>query len=248
MLNDRSLRALAGVHPDLVRVVTRAAEITGQPFIVTEGRRTIERQRQLVAKGASKTLRSRHLTGHALDVAALVPCVAGLRPDGGTVSWDDHLYAPIAAAMKRAADELGVPIEWGGDWTSFCDTPHFQLPWAAYPATDMASHARPPQTAAADSWHTETMAAANVPAPPVSMLTSKTGNTAVLQGMTGAGLKADAMVDAFTEVAQSASEFSFEAFAFALLRSPKFWAGLFMTVSAAYVWLERHDKRKKWGI
>lgn len=128
-LSAASQMKLAGVHPDLVRVVRRAAEITTADFIVTEGTRTLARQKQLVAAGASRTLRSRHLPGKAgvacaVDLAALV---------GGKVRWDWPLYAKLAAAMKQAAKDLGVPIEWGGDWKSFKDGPHFQLPWSKYP-------------------------------------------------------------------------------------------------------------------
>jgi peptidoglycan L-alanyl-D-glutamate endopeptidase CwlK len=122
-LDARSLRKLEGVHPDLVRVVNAAAE--GMPFIVTEGLRTPEKQAKLVAAGASQTLRSRHLTGHAVDLAVLVD---------GDVRWDWPLYAKLAKAMKAAAKAEKVPLEWGGDWTSFKDGPHFQLPWAKYPA------------------------------------------------------------------------------------------------------------------
>ncbi|KXX64031.1 M15 family metallopeptidase [Marichromatium gracile] len=116
--STRSERALAGVHDDLVRVARRALELTEVDFVVTEGRRTEARQRALVAAGASRTLRSRHLTGHALDVAAWV--------DGG-VRWDWPLYPRIAAAFKAAAAELGVAIRWGGDWPRFRDGPHFEL-------------------------------------------------------------------------------------------------------------------------
>ena len=123
MMDARSERNLKGVHPDLVRVVRRAAKKAD--FIVTEGLRTVARQKQLVAAGASKTMNSRHITGHAIDVAALV---------GGKVRWDWPLYAKLAKAMKAAAKAEKVPIEWGGDWTSFKDGPHFQLPWAKYPA------------------------------------------------------------------------------------------------------------------
>lgn len=119
-LDQKSLDKLKGVHPDLVKVVKRAAEVTDTDFIVTEGLRTLERQRTLVAAGASRTMRSRHLTGHAIDLAAKV---------GGKVRWDWPLYYKLATAMKRAAKELGVKIEWGGDWKSFKDGPHFQLPW-----------------------------------------------------------------------------------------------------------------------
>lgn len=123
-IDQRSETSLKGIHPDLVRVVRRAAEITGTDFIVTEGLRTKERQIQLLASGASQTMRSRHLTGHAVDLAAKV---------GNEVRWDWPLYHKLAAAMKRAAHEVGVQIEWGGDWTKFKDGPHFQLPWKAYP-------------------------------------------------------------------------------------------------------------------
>ncbi|MDU0338320.1 M15 family metallopeptidase [Bosea rubneri] len=130
-LNERSEKNLVGVHPDLVKVVRKAAELTAVSFIVTEGVRTLERQRQLVAKGAAQTLRSRHIPENnqsrmscAVDLAALV---------GGQVRWDWPLYERLAVAMKMAAQAVGVPLEWGGDWRSFKDGPHFQLPWQTYP-------------------------------------------------------------------------------------------------------------------
>lgn len=124
-LDAKSLRKLEGVHRDLANVVGRAIELAPFPFVVLEGLRSVERQRQLVAQGASKTMRSRHLNGHAVDLAPL-------RPDG-SVSWDWPLYHKLAPTMKAAAKELGIPIEWGGDWKSFKDGPHWQLPWSAYP-------------------------------------------------------------------------------------------------------------------
>lgn len=126
-LSKSSLKRLKGVHPDLVAVVMRAAEITDQPFQVTEGLRSVSRQRQLVRRGASKTMKSRHLSGHAIDLVAMI---------GSRVSWEVPLYYTISDAMKRAAKELGIPLEWGGDWRSFFDGPHFQLPWSSYPKND----------------------------------------------------------------------------------------------------------------
>lgn len=123
-LSQRSTNRLRGVHPKLVAVVERAIKITEVDFMVTEGLRSEKRQAELVAAGASKTMRSRHLTGHAVDLAALV---------GKEVRWDWPLYSKIAAAMKQAAAELKVPIEWGGDWKTFKDGPHFQLPWKEFP-------------------------------------------------------------------------------------------------------------------
>ena len=115
---------LKGVHADLVRIVERAAARGDARFRVLEGLRTLARQRQLVAAGASRTLNSRHLTGHAVDLGAVV---------GGKVRWDWPLYARIAAAMKQAAAELRIPLIWGGDW-KMRDGPHFELPRKLYPA------------------------------------------------------------------------------------------------------------------
>jgi len=124
-LGTRSKKRLEGVHPDLVRVVERAIELTEVDFTVLEGMRTVARQKKLVAKGASTTMNSRHLTGHAVDIGAWVD---------GTVRWDWPLYYKLAESMKQAAKELNVDLEWGGDWKSFKDGPHYQLSWAAYPA------------------------------------------------------------------------------------------------------------------
>lgn len=123
-LSERSLSRLQGVHPHLVAVVKLAITLTPVDFVVTEGLRTIDRQRQLLKIGATRTLRSRHLTGHAVDLAPWAV---------GTVRWDWPLFHKIAPAMKQAAADLGIPIEWGGDWKSFRDGPHWQLPWASYP-------------------------------------------------------------------------------------------------------------------
>ena len=125
VLSKKSLDRLTGVHPDLVRVVKRAIEITTVDFAVLEGVRSKARQEQLVKAGASQTMNSRHITGHAVDLGAYV---------SGSVRWDWPLYHKIADAMKQAAAELGVPIEWGGDWRTFKDGPHFQLPHKEYPA------------------------------------------------------------------------------------------------------------------
>lgn len=125
-LTAKDTAKLVGVHPDLVRLVTEVARITTMPFVVLEGTRTLARQRELVAKGASKTLKSRHLTGHAVDLAPT---------SKGKVSWDWPLYHKFAAIVKQAAKNIGLGIEWGGDWRSFKDGPHWQLPWSTYPAT-----------------------------------------------------------------------------------------------------------------
>lgn len=117
-LSQRSLDRLKGVEDDLVRVVKRAIEITTVDFAVIEGLRTVERQRELVEKGFSQTMRGKHLIGRAVDLGAWV---------NNTVSWEKAPYYEIAKAMKQAAKELNVNIRWGGDFKSFFDGPHFEL-------------------------------------------------------------------------------------------------------------------------
>ena len=131
-LGTRSLQNLSGVHPDLVAVVKRAIEITEQDFSVIEGIRNINRQRELVKTGKSTTMNSRHLTGHAVDIAPW-PFNGDFDEDGipNIEDWDQ--YYPLEEAMKTAAEELEVDIEWGGDWKSFPDGPHYQLSRKAYP-------------------------------------------------------------------------------------------------------------------
>ena len=150
VLSKTSLDRLVGVHPKLVDVVTCAIEMTSVDFMVLEGVRSKARQAQLVAAGASKTMNGRHLTGHAVDLGAMV---------AGSVRWDWPLYYKVAQAMQWASRELSVPIVWGGVWDkhltdigdpatavaayvarrqalgkkAFIDGPHFELARDAFP-------------------------------------------------------------------------------------------------------------------
>lgn len=123
-LGSRSRSKLHGVHEDLIIVFATAIQRTDIDFSVIEGMRTKARQKKLVESGASKTMRSRHLTGHAVDIA---PYVAG------EIRWDWPLYDRLAKTVKQAAKDCGIEVEWGGDWVSFKDGPHWQLPWKTYP-------------------------------------------------------------------------------------------------------------------
>ena len=124
VLGARSLSRLEGVHPDLVRVVKKAAALSDLDFTVLEGIRSVERQKQLVSQGASKTMNSRHITGHAVDLAPMI---------AGEVRWDWPLYHKLAKIVKAAAADEKVPLQWGGDWRAFKDGPHWELPWKFYP-------------------------------------------------------------------------------------------------------------------
>lgn len=108
-LSLRSIDRLEGVDDKLIEVVTTAIKYTKVDFGVIEGLRTIERQQELVDRGASKTMKSKHLEGKAVDLVAYI---------GSRVSWELSLYDDIADAMKQAAIELDVAIRWGGAWTT----------------------------------------------------------------------------------------------------------------------------------
>lgn len=119
VLGKRSKERLEGVHPDLVSVVERAIEISNVDFTVLEGVRTRERQKELFAKGASKTMNSRHITGHAVDLAPW------------PISWEKEEFIPIVKAMRQAAEELGIDVVHGHDWG--WDSPHHELSRKTYP-------------------------------------------------------------------------------------------------------------------
>lgn len=160
-LGRRSQQNLEGVHPDLAdKVVRRAIEISGCDFTVIQGVRTEKEQRQRIKSGKSQTKNSRHIprlpadqpelgkVAHAVDLAAWT----------GKASWDLELLIKVADAMRQAALEANVALEWGGCWDRlseyvdarhayemyllrkyrkgdepFVDAGHFQLSWEAYP-------------------------------------------------------------------------------------------------------------------
>lgn len=116
ILGDRSTKNLVGVNADLVKVVKRALELSPVDFTVIEGLRTKERQAELMKQGFTRTLNSRHIIGEAVDIVPL------------PVDWKNPKpFGLVAEAMKKAADELGVKITWGGSWRTFKDLPHYQI-------------------------------------------------------------------------------------------------------------------------
>lgn len=120
----RSLKRLEGVHPDIVKVMKKAIACSPLDFTIIEGVRTLAKQKEYMAAGATRTMNSRHLTGHAVDIAPVI---------NGVVRWDWPLYHQLAKTVKKAAADLEIPLTWGGDWRSFKDGPHWELPWEAYP-------------------------------------------------------------------------------------------------------------------
>lgn len=130
--NPVSEKRLKRLHPDLLRVVRRMQSLNTDPdfgAIITCTVRTVEEQKQLVKSGASRTMNSRHIPGKdgyakAVDFAVTIQ---------GKVRWDWPLYQRLAKLMKQAATKEKVSVEWGGDWKTFKDGPHFQLPKSKYP-------------------------------------------------------------------------------------------------------------------
>jgi peptidoglycan L-alanyl-D-glutamate endopeptidase CwlK len=122
-LSQRSKDRLKGVHPDLVKVIEEAIKESPLDFSISEGIRTKERQKVLFDSGKSKTMNSRHITGHAIDFAVI---------KDGEVTWDFKYYQLVADHIKKVAKELGVDIVWGGDWQSFRDGPHIELHRSKY--------------------------------------------------------------------------------------------------------------------
>ena len=118
----RSVKALTGIHPDLRKVCDRAIQICPIEFVITEGKRSIQQQRIYVCEGKSRTMKSRHLTGHAVDFV-----------NSDDFSYNEKKMRTIADAFKKAAKELNISIRWGGDWKSFVDTPHIELYKGVYP-------------------------------------------------------------------------------------------------------------------
>jgi peptidoglycan L-alanyl-D-glutamate endopeptidase CwlK len=106
-LSRRSLDNLEGVDERLVAVVKHAITVSKIDFGVIQGLRTIEQQKELVAKGASQTMKSKHLDGNAVDLMAYI---------NGRGSWELNVYDEIADAIKEGAKALGVKIRWGAAW------------------------------------------------------------------------------------------------------------------------------------
>lgn len=123
-MNIRSLQRLDKVHFKLRELMTEAAKQCPVDIEISEGVRSEKRQRELFKAGASHTLRSRHLTGHAVDIFVTID---------GKARWDWPLYTKAAGHIKATATRLGIQIVWGGDWKTFKDGPHFELDRKAYP-------------------------------------------------------------------------------------------------------------------
>ena len=131
--NTRDLERLKGVDTLLAAVTLRVIELHPVECRVSEGLRTKERQRELVAAGKSRTLDSKHLTGHAVDLVVM---------PGGKPDWSPRAYTELARTFAQVAMEFGLPVRWGGSWrwisgpnchdypflaAKFFDGPHFEI-------------------------------------------------------------------------------------------------------------------------
>jgi peptidoglycan L-alanyl-D-glutamate endopeptidase CwlK len=192
--SQRSLTSLSGIHSDLRRVIDRALQDSPLDFAVIEGLRTKKRQEQLVASGASQTMNSRHLTGHAVDLLPIDPATGR-----GEFAWP--LYDQLGPAVKAAAKKEGVPIIWGGDWTSFKDGPHFELDRRVYSEDKWTATEAPTQGR-------------------TSVAQSRTVQTSVVQGVSAAGgaIAALQSLDGTAQIIVLVGCFAFGAMAMFILR------------------------------
>jgi len=109
---------MKGLHPDLLKVLNEAIKSPPYDFTVIDGLRTMAEQKKFVAQGKSKTLRSRHLSGKAVDVMCLID---------GKGTWGVEVYKTSAKHVLSCAKKLGIALVWGGSWKSFPDYVHFEL-------------------------------------------------------------------------------------------------------------------------
>ena len=116
--SKRSLDNLKGVDERLVKLMEEVLSISPYDFGITEGLRTIEKQKEYVRTGKSQTMNSYHLKGKAVDIVVY---------KAGKVTWDLKYYKEIADLVKKIAEHDGLKITWGGDWKTLVDGPHFQL-------------------------------------------------------------------------------------------------------------------------
>lgn len=130
--DERSLRSLSGIHPELRRVIDAGRTASPVGFVVIEGLRDADRQRQLFEQGFSRTMNSKHLTGHAVDIWPIDP-LTGQLVNGRNDKRLWELYRLIAPVIKEQAQSLGVKVTWGGDWKSIKDGPHYEIDPRAYP-------------------------------------------------------------------------------------------------------------------
>ena len=139
ILPQSSLMRLQTVHEDLRRVILLTAQISPIGFVVTEGVRTLERQKELFLARKSKTMNSRHLAhpsdglSRAVDLAVWMDRDLDRVVDVDELSWKFPEYQELAGWVKKASVQLNVPVTWGGEWTTLKDGPHFELNRAIYP-------------------------------------------------------------------------------------------------------------------
>lgn len=134
-VKNKSSARLIGLHPVVLAATTVLIErcyARGVPILITQGLRTIAEQDALYAQGRTKPGSivtnakggtSYHNFGLAIDFALLLP-------DEKQVSWDlkrDGDGDKVADWMEVVQEAKAIGFEWGGDFVSIKDAPHFQM-------------------------------------------------------------------------------------------------------------------------
>ena len=111
------------LNPSLRTLFMEAIKDAPLDFTIIETVRTKEKQLEYVTKGASKTMRSRHIPEtnssgfcEAVDAAPY------------PIDWNDkERFKKLAAHILKKANQLNIPITWGGNFKTLVDMPHYEL-------------------------------------------------------------------------------------------------------------------------
>jgi len=135
--SKKSLDNLVGVHPDLRDLVQEAMALQIMDFAVNEGLRSLDRQKELVATGKSKTMNSKHLKqpdgfGHAVD---LYPSPIDMAAVNKGSAQEIIRFGVLYGIIATLAVKNGIKVRWGSDWNGdgqtldhkFFDAPHIEL-------------------------------------------------------------------------------------------------------------------------
>ena len=118
-LSDRSLKAMKGLHKDLVQLIKVGIVNSPYDFVITEGLRSAERQAEMLRTKKSKVRHSKHQDGFAVDIMAY--------DENGKGTWEHTYYEAINSHIQEVANLEGIVITWGGTWTTLVDAVHFQI-------------------------------------------------------------------------------------------------------------------------
>ena len=123
----RSLNNLATCHPDFILICNEVLKHID--FSIIEGYRSLDRQKELYDSRKSRIdgirIKGKHNYSPSLAID-IIPYEKGKNPFDGTDDSELMFYR-LNRQFRLASKKLKIDIEWGGDWRSFIDMPHYEL-------------------------------------------------------------------------------------------------------------------------